>query len=93
MTLSKPIGALNPDRLEGFMERYNAMEGGDIPKFMYGSHYSNVGTVLNYLVREEPFAELAARLQGGHFDWADRLFYSIEEAWTRVLTSTGDLKS
>lgn len=90
--LSKPIGALNPDRLEGFMERYNAMEGGDIPKFMYGSHYSNVGTVLNYLVREEPFAELAARLQGGHFDWADRLFYSIEEAWTRVLTSTGDLK-
>ena len=90
--LSKPIGALNEERLEGFMERYNAMEGGDIPKFMYGSHYSNVGTVLNYLVRMEPFAELAAKLQGGHFDWADRLFHSIEEAWTRVLTSSGDLK-
>ena len=90
--LSKPIGALNPERLEGIMERYNAMEGDDMPKFMYGSHYSNVGTVLNFLVREEPFAELAARLQGGHFDWADRLFHSIEEAWTRVLTSTGDLK-
>ena len=90
--LSKPIGALNDERLEGFMERYQAMEGGDIPKFMYGSHYSNVGTVLNFLVRMEPFAELAAKLQGGHFDWADRLFHSIEEAWTRVLTSTGDLK-
>lgn len=74
------------------MERYEAMDGDEIPKFMYGSHYSNVGTVLNFLVREEPFAELAARLQGGHFDWADRLFHSIEEAWTRVLTSTGDLK-
>ena len=90
--LSKPIGALNEERLEGFLERYHAMEGGDIPPFMYGSHYSNVGTVLNFLVRMEPFAELAARLQGGHFDWADRLFHSIEEAWTRVLTSTGDLK-
>ena len=91
--LSKPIGALNPERLEGFMERYNAMdEDGAIPRFMYGSHYSNVGTVLNYLVRLEPFAEYAARLQGGHFDWADRLFHSIEEAWTRVLTSTGDVK-
>ena len=91
--LSKPIGALNEERLEGFMERYNAMEeDGPIPRFMYGSHYSNVGTVLNFLVRLEPFAELAARLQGGHFDWADRLFHSIEEAWTRVLTSTGDVK-
>ena len=90
--LSKPIGALNEERLEGFLERYHAMEGGDIPPFMYGSHYSNVGTVLNFLVRMEPFAELAARLQGGHFDWPDRLFHSIEEAWTRVLTSTGDLK-
>ena len=90
--LSKPIGALNEERLEGFLERYQSMEGGDIPPFMYGSHYSNVGTVLNFLVRMEPFAELAARLQGGHFDWADRLFHSIEEAWTRVLTSTGDLK-
>lgn len=90
--LSKPIGALDEERLEGFMERYEAMDDGDIPKFMYGSHYSNVGTVLNFLVRMEPFAEMAAKLQGGHFDWADRLFHSIEEAWTRVLTSTGDLK-
>jgi hypothetical protein len=78
--------------LEGFLDRYQAMADGDIPPFMYGSHYSNVGTVLNFLVRMEPFAELAAKLQGGHFDWADRLFHSIDEAWTRVLTSTGDLK-
>ncbi|KAK8798674.1 hypothetical protein WA158_007758 [Blastocystis sp. Blastoise] len=90
--LSKPIGALNEDRLEKIMFRYNSMDDADIPKFMYGSHYSNVGTVLFYLIRTEPFAELNARLQGGHFDWADRLFYSMEGAWKGIMTSPSDLK-
>lgn len=91
--LSKPIGALNEDRLEKIMVRYNAIDDADgIPKFMYGSHYSNVGTVLFYLIRTEPFAELNARLQGGHFDWADRLFHSMEGAWKGVLNSPSDLK-
>lgn len=45
--LSKPMGALNPDRLEKLKERYNEMCD---PKFLYGSHYSAPGLVLFYLV-------------------------------------------
>lgn len=45
--LSKPMGALNPDRLEKLKERYYEMCD---PKFLYGSHYSAPGLVLFYLV-------------------------------------------
>jgi factor associated with neutral sphingomyelinase activation len=45
--LSKPMGALNPDRLEKLKERYHEMSE---PKFLYGSHYSAPGLVLFYLV-------------------------------------------
>lgn len=45
--LSKPMGALNPDRLEKLKERYDEMCD---PKFLYGSHYSAPGLVLFYLV-------------------------------------------
>ncbi|KAG6514280.1 hypothetical protein ZIOFF_024628 [Zingiber officinale] len=43
--LSKPIGALNPERLRKFQERYSSFEDPVIPKFHYGSHYSSAGTV------------------------------------------------
>lgn len=45
--LAKPMGALNPDRLEKLKERYYEMSE---PKFLYGSHYSAPGLVLFYLV-------------------------------------------
>ncbi|KAL3919245.1 MAG: hypothetical protein SGILL_003850 [Bacillariaceae sp.] len=80
--LSKPIGALNPDRLEDFIERFNTFADPSIPPFMYGSHYStNAGVVLHFLVRQHPFAGLHRQLQGGHFDVADRLFSSIPRTW------------
>ncbi|KAH9107314.1 hypothetical protein AeMF1_017333 [Aphanomyces euteiches] len=90
--LSKPMGALDPTRLEFFKERYAAFDDPDIPKFMYGSHYSHVGAVLYYLVRLEPFTSLARRVQGGRFDHADRLFHSIADTWSNCLTDTSDLK-
>lgn len=46
--LSKPMGALNPKRLEKLKERFDEMPE---PKFLYGSHYSAPGLVLFYLVR------------------------------------------
>lgn len=44
--LSKPIGALNSKRLAAFRDRMEALRGGDIKPFMYGSHYSNAGAKL-----------------------------------------------
>jgi len=52
--LSKPMGALNPDRLEYFRQRLDDMEGGPLPPFMYGSHYSTAGFVIYFLMRMEP---------------------------------------
>lgn len=41
----QPVGALNPDRLQKFQERYTSFDDPVIPKFHYGSHYSSAGTV------------------------------------------------
>ena len=80
--LSKPMGAINPDRLEDFIERFNTFADPSIPPFMYGSHYStNAGVVLHFLVRLHPFSSLHRQLQGGHFDVADRLFSSVPRTW------------
>lgn len=38
--------------------------------------------VASYLVRMEPFSQHFLRLQGGHFDLADRMFHSVGDAWT-----------
>ena len=32
------------------------------------------------------------RMQGGHFDHADRLFHSIADTWTNVLHNSSDVK-
>eukprot|EP01112_Ceratiomyxa_fruticulosa_P018129 TRINITY_DN5758_c0_g1_i1.p1 TRINITY_DN5758_c0_g1~~TRINITY_DN5758_c0_g1_i1.p1 ORF type:complete len:946 (+),score=197.65 TRINITY_DN5758_c0_g1_i1:1578-4415(+) len=87
--LSKPIGALNPTRLQMFMERYEQIPDSQ-PKFLYGTHYSTPGYVLYYLVRQAP--EFMLRLQNGRFDSADRMFHSIEETWLNVLNNPTDVK-
>lgn len=90
--LSKPVGALNPDRLEKFQERYSSFDDPIIPKFHYGSHYSSAGTVLYYLMRVEPFTTLSIQLQGGKFDHADRMFFDIAATWNGVLEDMSDVK-
>lgn len=90
--LSKPIGALNPDRLKHFIERYNTYDDPEIPKFHYGSHYSSAATVLYYLIRMEPFTTLSIQFQGGKFDVADRMFHSIAQTWKNTLNNTSDVK-
>lgn len=93
--LSKPIGALNPERLAYFKERFWAMPPADEtmgipPPFLYGSHYSTPGFVLYYLVRAAPQHMLC--LQSGRFDAADRMFHSVAESWASVLTNPSDVK-
>jgi hypothetical protein len=92
--LTKPIGALNPDRLEQFIERYESFEdpSGRIKKFHYGTHYSSAATVSSYLIRLEPFTSVHISLQGGKFDHADRTFYSLQDTWKSVLNASGDVR-
>ncbi|KAJ0590569.1 putative transcription factor WD40-like family [Helianthus annuus] len=90
--LSKPVGALNSERLKKFQERYSSFSDTVIPKFHYGSHYSSAGTVLYYLMRVEPFTTLSIQLQGGKFDHADRMFLDISATWNGVLEDMSDVK-
>lgn len=85
--LTKPIGALNPERLERLKERSNEM--GD-PKFLYGSHYSAPGLVLFYLVRK--FPKLMLCLQNGRFDHPDRMFNKVDDAYKNCLGNMSDFK-
>lgn len=82
--LSKPMGCQTPEREAEFRERYKAfaeMGADDSPPFHYGTHYSSAMIVSSYLIRLQPFVKSYLLLQGGTFDHADRLFYSITKAW------------
>lgn len=87
--LSKPMGALNPQRLATFKERYDQIPEGQ-HKFLYGTHYSTPAYVLYYLLRQAP--EYMLRLQNGRFDAADRMFHSLEETCSNVLNNPTDVK-
>jgi hypothetical protein len=79
--LSKPMGAQDDVRLNRFKERRQQLrEMGETP-YLYGSHYSNPGSVLYYLIRLEPFSSYTLDFQGGKFDVPDRLFNSVAGAW------------
>jgi hypothetical protein len=93
--LSKPMGALREDRAEHFMEFYenSADESLAVPPFHYGSHYSSAMTTLYYLIRLEPFTAQFVELQGGSFDRADRLFFSVGETFANASTlRTNDVR-
>lgn len=91
--LSKPVGALNNERLADILERYRSLDDDlGIPKFMYGSHYSSAGVILHYLVRQEPFTSLNISLQGGRLDCPDRLFFNVKYSWDGCNRSMSDVK-
>lgn len=82
--LTKPMGCQSLERQMEFKDRYQSFaEMGDerSPPFHYGTHYSSAMIVTSYLIRLEPYVHSYLLLQGGFFDHADRLFYSIEKAW------------
>ncbi|XP_015127079.1 neurobeachin [Diachasma alloeum] len=90
--LSKPIGALNPSRRAYFEERFQSWEHDSIPPFHYGTHYSTAAFVLNWLIRVEPMTTMFLALQGGKFDYPNRLFSSIALSWKNCQRDTSDVK-
>lgn len=63
--LRKPIGAINKEaaqRCRAAFETYEDPQG-LIPAFHYGTHYSNPGVILHYLLRIEPYTSLHIHLQ------------------------------
>jgi factor associated with neutral sphingomyelinase activation len=87
--LSKPVGALNEDRLKYFQTRLKGMQDMD-EAFLYGTHYSAPGYVLYFLIRSMPEHMLC--LQNGKFDAPDRIFDSVSQCYNSVLTNHADVK-
>ena len=61
--------------------------------FHYGSHYSNTGIVLHFLLRMPPFTAMFVKYQDGKFDLPDRTFHDLEATWRLASgDSTSDVK-
>lgn len=86
--LSKPMGALNEERLEEYKRRYNEIPEGE--KYLYGTHYSAPGYVIGYLFRMNP--RWMIKFQGGHYDNPNRLFKGIKLEYESCLTNPGNVK-
>ncbi|KAK0628604.1 hypothetical protein B0T17DRAFT_159534 [Bombardia bombarda] len=87
--LSKPMGAQTPGRAADFNMRHTSLaEIGESP-FHYGTHYSSAMIVASYLIRLPPFVQSYILLQGGTFDHPDRLFFSVEGAWSSASKDNG----
>eukprot|EP00961_Rhodomonas_salina_P032183 433881-Rhodomonas_salina.4 len=92
--LSKPIGVQTDEKVMRFQERFEMTKEAepDNPPFHYGTHYSNPGYVLWYLLRLEPYTGAAVSLQGGTFDVPDRMFWSVQDAYQNCTTTLNDVK-
>ncbi len=77
------MGAQDPNRLKIFKQKYDMLVELEDTPYHYGSHYSNIGTVLHFMIRLEPFTQLFLEFQGGKFDFADRTFFDIGKVFTR----------
>jgi hypothetical protein len=54
--LSRPVGAVNPQKLRRYKEKYRMDQGNE--RCLYGSHYSTSLFVFYFLVRLEPYSSL-----------------------------------
>ncbi|KAI2632885.1 beige/BEACH domain-containing protein [Xylaria nigripes] len=87
--LSKPMGAQTARRQAEYKAKYASLAEIGEPPFHYGTHYSSAMIVASYLIRLPPFVHSYILLQGGNFDHADRLFFSIEGSWKSASQDTG----
>ncbi|ETO04424.1 hypothetical protein RFI_32974 [Reticulomyxa filosa] len=91
--LSKPVGALNPERLEHFIEKYrDSAEDVSVPPYHYATHYMSAG-ICTQLISFALFLYLGQTLcLCGRFDIPDRLFHSLQNAWELSYTNLHDVK-
>lgn len=82
------------ERQAEFKRKYDDVDGFDglDDRFHCGTHYSNPGIVLHYMVRLQPILEAHIVLQSGSLDHPDRIFNSIEQSFKHSLLDQGDMR-
>uniref|UniRef100_A0A8C5N5V7 Lysosomal trafficking regulator n=1 Tax=Gouania willdenowi TaxID=441366 RepID=A0A8C5N5V7_GOUWI len=91
--LSKPIAVQSKEKEDRYVDNYRYLEDEykkgireddpmpPVQPYHYGSHYSNSGTVLHFLVRMPPFTKMFLAYQDQSFDIPDRTFHSMNTTW------------
>ncbi|XP_068087878.1 lysosomal-trafficking regulator isoform X2 [Hyperolius riggenbachi] len=91
--LAKPIAVQSKEKEDRYIDNYKYLEDeyckGDreddpmppVQPYHYGSHYSNSGTVLHFMVRMPPFTKMFLAYQDQSFDIPDRTFHSMNTTW------------
>ncbi|XP_036133268.1 lysosomal-trafficking regulator isoform X2 [Molossus molossus] len=91
--LSKPIAVQYKEKEDRYVDTYKYLEEEyrkgvreddplpPVQPYHYGSHYSNSGTVLHFLVRMPPFTRMFLAYQDQSFDIPDRTFHSMNTTW------------
>lgn len=82
----------NQKRLDECMFRFEEGSDFDQDRYHIGSHYSNPGVILQYLVRVPPFLDGLIKFQSNKLDCADRMFSNIAQSYLLALTETGDVR-
>ena len=90
--LSKPIGALNEERLETLLSKMTQFDSMGMKPYLFSSGYVCPLSVYLWLLREEPFATLHIDIQSNRFDHASRLFYSIPLSWKTATMHQNDFR-
>lgn len=90
--LTKPVGALNEERLKELVLQKSEIDILGCAPFLYSSCPSNPLSVCLYLLRFEPFTSQHISIQGGQFDHAARVFQSIDFTYKSVTGSSGDFR-
>ncbi|EAU86631.2 hypothetical protein CC1G_07289 [Coprinopsis cinerea okayama7 len=80
--LSKPMGALSPERRQAAETRYSNLQSVEEEPFHYGTHFSSSMIVCHFLIRLAPFTHMFKTLQGGDWDLPDRLFSDMARAYS-----------
>ncbi|XP_053374768.1 lysosomal-trafficking regulator-like isoform X2 [Mercenaria mercenaria] len=91
--LLKPVSVQEPKNEQKFKMNYEILKseydkfgregitGLRVAPYHYGSHYSNSGGVLHFLVRVPPFTKMFLGFQDQSFDIPDRTFHNIHTSW------------
>ncbi|WAR10400.1 LYST-like protein [Mya arenaria] len=91
--LSKPVSVQDPKNEQKFKMNYEILKGEfdrfgqegmtglRVAPYHYGSHYSNSGSVLHFLVRLPPFTKMFLGFQDQSFDIPDRTFHNMHTSW------------
>lgn len=85
--LSKPVGALNPTRLQEQISKIQANKS-----HLYDSAPLCMLVICSYLIRIEPFTTLHIEIQNGRFDLPSRLFRSIQNLFNCVINHQNDYR-